>query len=338
MNAIDSELAQLVQTLRALPGIAHKSDIAQVVASLAAPAEAAARGGAWNTPVGDDCAAIACDDGSYLLLAIEGFVNEFVAREPWFAGYCGVMVNVSDIYAMGGRPLAIVDALWSRGGEAALPLMQGMAAAAEVYQVPIVGGHSNRRSDREQLSVAITGRARRLLTSFDARPGQSLVAAFDLRGAYHEPYDYWNASVGAPPERLRADLELLPAIAEDGLCAAAKDVSMAGVIGTALMLLECSGVGASIELGAIPRPAGVPLARWLATFPSYGFILSVDDAQVDAVLARFSGRALACAVIGRTDATRQLQLTLGAQARATLWDFTEQALIGCAPNKEKHHA
>lgn len=342
---MNAELARLTALLRAAPGIGHKRDIARVVRTLAGGDDsAAARGGAWAVPVGDDCAAIPDGDG-YLLLAIEGFVNEFVAREPWFAGYCGVMVNVSDIYAMGGRPLAIVDALWSRDGDAAQPLLDGLAAAAAVYDVPIVGGHTNRRSDREQLSVAITGRATRLLTSFDARPGEHLVAVCDLRGRYQEPYDYWNASLGAPAERLRADLELLPAIAEDGLCRAAKDISMAGVVGTALMLLECSGIGATIDLAAIPRPPGVALARWLATFPSYGFILSVADADLAPVLARFAGRELACAVIGRTDSGRRVHLRHGsAPDTALLWDFAEEDLTGCAPaalrppSKEQHHA
>jgi AIR synthase-related protein len=341
MSAPASELARLLQAVRASAGIAHKRDIGAMVRALARPDGAAARGGAWSAPVGDDCAAIPCEDGSYLLLAIEGFVNEFVAREPWFAGYCGVMVNVSDIYAMGGRPLAVVDALWARGGDAALPLAQGMAAASEVYQVPIVGGHSNRRSDREQLSVAITGKASKLLTSFDAVPDQDLVAVFDLRGRYQEPYDYWNASLGSPPARLRADLELLPSIAEDGLCRAAKDVSMAGVAGTALMLLECSGIGAEIDLAAIPRPAGVALERWLATFPSYGFLLSVDSRHTDEVLQRFGARGLACAVIGRTNASRQAHLLLDGQ-RELLWDFAAQDLIGCGPAaaqpKEMIHA
>jgi len=357
MSDKPDRLAALVTLLRDSPGIAHKRDIAQVVGALGAgsatngakpnAADAAgaatalnvARGGAWAAPVGDDCAAIPDGDG-YLLLAIEGFVNEFVAKEPWFAGYCGVMVNVSDIYAMGGRPLAIVDALWSRGGDAAQPLLEGLAAASAVYQVPIVGGHSNRRSDREQLSVAITGRAKKLLTSFDAKPGENLVVACDLRGRYMEPYDYWNASLDAPPERLRADLELLPAIAEDGLCAAAKDISMAGVVGTALMLLECSGVGAEIDLAAIPRPPGIALERWLLTFPSYGFIMSVADADLDVVTQRFARRELACGVIGRTDASRKVHLRHGAdQGREQLWDFAEEALIGCAPSKqEAHHA
>jgi AIR synthase-related protein len=327
---MSQQLERLTALLRDSAGIAHKRDIDQVVRTLSTGS--AARGGAWAARNGDDCAAIPDGDG-YLLLAIEGFVNEFVARDPWFAGYCGVMVNVSDIYAMGGRPLAIVDALWSRGGDAAQPLLEGLAAASAVYQVPIVGGHSNRRSDREQLSVAITGRASRLLTSFDAQPGENLVVACDLRGRYHEPYDYWNATLDAPAERLRADLELLPAIAEDGLCRAAKDISMAGVVGTALMLLECSGIGAEIDLAAIPRPAGVALERWLTTFPSYGFILSVADADLAAVMARFSGRQLACGVIGRTNASHRVHLSHGGDsARTLLWDFAEEALIGCAPS------
>lgn len=318
-------LHALADRLRGTRGIAHKRDIADVMAALGEHGGA----GTAATPVGDDCAAIPDGDG-YLLFAIEGFLNEFVQTEPWFAGYCGVMVNVSDIYAMGGRPTAVVDALWSRGGDAALPILDGLATAARVYGVPVVGGHTNRRTDREQLSVAILGRARRLLTSFDARPGDHLVAAIDLRGAYQEPHAYWNASTGAPPERLRADLEVLPVIAEAGLCMAAKDISMAGILGTALMLLECSQVGAAIDIDTIPRPEGVALERWLTTFPSFGFLLSVDDAALPQVLARFAERGISCAAIGRVDDSRRLTIGRGAE-QALLWDLAHETLIGCAP-------
>ena len=114
----------------------------------------------------------------------------------------------------------------------AAEVFKGMAAAASRYGVPIVGGHSNARADQAQLAVAILGRATRLLSSFAARPGQRLLMAVDLRGAFVEPYPYWNASTEAPAQRLRGDLEILPALAEDGLCAAAKDISMAGTLGT----------------------------------------------------------------------------------------------------------
>jgi hypothetical protein len=323
-------LAQIVEALRNSRGIAHKRDIDAVMQAL--PMAAAIRHQGHTLAVGDDCAAIPDGDG-YLLFAIEGFINEFVEQQPWFAGYCGVMVNVSDIYAMGGRPLAVVDALWSRGGEAARPILEGLAEGARVYGVPLVGGHSNGRNDREQLSVAIMGRAKRLLTSFDARSGEHLVAAIDLRGRFQEPYAYWNASTGAPAERLRADLEVLPGLAEAGLVRAAKDISMAGVIGTALMLLECSGKGAVIDLDAVPRPPEADFLRWLGAFPSYGFLLSVAGEDLQEVLSRFAARDIAAAAIGRIDDSRQLDLCMQGQ-RLPFWNLAEEALIGCGPRRE----
>lgn len=316
----------IAEALRATRGFAHKRDISDVVSALGRSLPGGHDALAQAVPVGDDCAAIPDGRGGYLLFAIEGLVEDFIVRMPWFAGYCGVMVNVSDVYAMGGRPTAVVDALWSTGMNPAHDMLRGMAEASARYGVPIVGGHSNNRSDRPQLAVAILGHARRLLTSFDAKPGDLLLMAADLRGAYEEPFPYWNASTRAPAARLRADLELLPSIAESGLCRAAKDISMAGAVGTAMMLLECSGVGARIDLDAIPRPDGVPLLRWLSSFPSYGFVLSVSPAQAAAVTARFAARDIACAVVGQVDATRQVRLRAGGE-EALLWDFGSDAFI-----------
>jgi hypothetical protein len=150
--------------------------------------------------------------------------------------------------------------------------------------------------------------------------------AVDLRGHFEEPYPFWNASVDAPPDRLRADLELLPQLAESGLCDAAKDISMAGTLGTALMLLECSRVGARIDLEHIPKPADVPLARWVTAFPSFGYLLSVREEQVDAVQAQFDSRSLACAVIGTVDATSEVVLRQHDEA-AVLWDFDREPFM-----------
>ena len=117
----------LCEALRASRGFSHKRDLASVMRQLARALPA-------DVAVGDDCAAMADGDG-HLLFAIEGFVDEFVERMPWFAGYCGVMVNVSDIYAMGGRPLAVVDALWSAGAETAAPLLDGLAEALSLIHI-----------------------------------------------------------------------------------------------------------------------------------------------------------------------------------------------------------
>jgi AIR synthase-related protein len=316
----------LVERLRDSRGFRHKTDIAGVVASLAAKLPRGVDDLAQAVAVGDDCAAIADSDG-FLLFAIEGLVSDFVQALPWFAGYSSVMVNVSDIYAMGGRPLAVVDALWSDGQQGAEQILAGIAAASSAYGVPVVGGHTNTRSAQAQLAVSIIGRARALLSSFNARPGDRLLMAADLRGRFEDPYPFWNASVGAPAQRLRDDLELLPQLAESGLCDAAKDISMAGVLGTALMLLECSDVGARIDLDAIPRPAGADFERWLSAFPSFGFLLSVREQHVDEVLARFRERDLACAAIGVVDGSREVVVEQQGSA-ALLWRFADGPFIG----------
>lgn len=312
-------LHALAEALRGSRGFLHKGDIAATVQALAA-----ASGAVRN---GDDCAAIADGDG-HLLLAIEGFVEDFVRDMPWFAGWCGVMVNLSDIAAMGGRPVAVVDALWSAGAEAARPLLEGLAAASERYGVPLVGGHTNQRAPAGQLAVAVLGRAgRTLLTSFDARPGDRLLMAVDLRGSFMEPNPFWNAATEAPAARLRGDLEILPGLAEDGLCRAGKDISMAGAVGTALMLAEGSKVGLRLDVDRIPRPDGVAPARWLQAFPSFGFVLSVAPGNVDAVLARFRARGIAAAAVGEVEAGSQLRLRQGA-AELVFWDHAERAFVG----------
>ena len=318
-------VASLVASLRESRGFRHKTDIAGVVSSLARRLPGGAGDLGQAVAVGDDCAALPDGDG-YLLFAIEGMVSDFVQAMPWFAGYSSVMVNVSDIYAMGGRPLAVVDALWSNGIGAAHEVLAGMAAASMAYGVPIVGGHTNARSEQAQLAVSILGRAKALLSSFNARPGDRLLMAVDLRGRFEEPYPFWNASVGAPAARLRDDLELLPQLAESGLCDAAKDISMAGTLGTALMLLECSRVGARIDLDAIPKPADVPLARWVTAFPSYGYLLAVREELVERVQAQFVARSLACAEVGTVDASRQVVVHRGEDA-AVLWDFSGEPFI-----------
>jgi AIR synthase-related protein len=313
-------MSALADRLRRSSGLAAKSDIATVASALGLSGESA-------IAVGDDCAAIPDGDG-YTLFAIEGFMNEFVAGDPWFAGWCGIMVNVSDIAAMGGRPVAVVNAIWSDGEDKASPVLDGLSSASRAFGVPVVGGHTNIRSERGQFAVAILGRAKKLLTSFDALPGDRLIAAIDLRGRYREPFSNWEAATDAPPERLRGDLEVLPAIAEAGLAKAAKDISQGGIVGTAAMLAECSGVSLSIDLASIPKPDGVDLERWLLTFPSFGYLLSVRADKVEDTLARFRLRGIAAATIGDVAAGTTVSISDGSQSE-TIWDFAHSPLIGC---------
>jgi uncharacterized protein len=310
----------LAHTLKQSLGILHKQDI-QTVAKFLDTANAAS-----DVLLGDDCAAIPDGDG-YLLLAAEGMMPDFVQTDPWFAGWSAVMVNISDIYAMGGRPIAIVDTIWSQDAAISQPLLAGMSAAARAYQVPIVGGHTNARSSYNALSVSILGRAQQLISSFQAQPGDRLLMAIDLRGKLHPKYPFWNAATEADPNQLRADLELLPKLSENGLCDAGKDISMGGIIGTTLMLLETSRCGAMLDLDAIPIPADLSLESWLVSFPSYGFLLSIRPDRVSAVQQVFLDRQITCVDIGEIRTSPQVILESQGESKL-FWDFDREHLTG----------
>ncbi|MBF2025749.1 MAG: sll0787 family AIR synthase-like protein [Oscillatoriales cyanobacterium C42_A2020_001] len=317
-------LSSLVATLKHSLSILHKQDIQTVSRFLLTPPTL--HPNPQPLLLGDDCAAIPDRDG-YLLFAAEGMLPAFVEADPWFAGWCAVMVNVSDIAAMGGRAIAVVDTLWSQSTTATEPILAGMRAAATAYNVPIVGGHTNCHSPYNALSVAIMGRATRLLSSFKAKPGDRLLVAIDFRGQAHPTYPFWNAATTADPARLQADLELLPQLAEAGLCEAGKDISMGGIIGTTLMLLETSGCGATLDIDAIPCPAKVPLERWLVSFPSYGFLLSARSDQVAAVQAHFRRWGLVCEAVGEVESTHCLRLR-SQNELIEFWDLSRQGLTG----------
>ena len=319
-------LAELVSRLQGSLSIQHKQDIQAIAKNM---------GSQWTKEqicLGDDCAAIPDGDG-FLLLAAEGMLPSLVETDPWFAGWCAVMVNVSDIYAMGGYPIAVVDTIWSHSSELFQALVAGMQAAAQAYQVPIVGGHTNGRSDYHALSVAILGRAKKLITSFDALPNDVLLIAADFRGQCHPDYPFWNAATHTSPEQLRQTLAILPQLAEAGLCNAGKDISNAGIIGTLLMLIETSGCGAILDLDRLPCPPEMTLERWLNSFPSYGFLLSVRPEFVNEIQSRFHQQDLVCEAIGTFQNTSELTLQYRGES-SLFWDFNQQALTGFT----RHHS
>jgi hypothetical protein len=326
---IESEsLRALVAQLRGRVEVGFKQDIQRAAKAFGREVRSA-----WfpsSEPIvnGDDAAALH-DEAGYVLLAAEGMRGEFVAADPWFSGFCGVLTNVNDIAAMGGRPWAVVDVLYLGSGQNDR-VLEGLAAACQAYGVPVVGGHTTRVSGATMLSVAIVGRAKRLVPSGGARPGQVLLAAISLNGSFRGPGANFNAATAAPGQALRAQLSVLPELAEARLVAAAKDISMAGICGTLLMMLEASGVGARIDLERIVAPAGVESLRWLTAFPSFGFVLAVEPEDATTVCARFDAVGVACSAIGGVTDSRALVLSAGAEEEV-YWDLREAAFTGFGP-------
>ena len=214
----------------------------------------------------------------YLLLAAEGMWPALVASEPRFAGYCAVH-GQRQRHLRDGRPAAGGGRRAVRAGRARRPSRCGggwprrrAASASRSW-----AGTPTCAARTRPCRSAILGRARRLLTSFDASPGDELVAAIDLRG---------RDAPAAPvlerqPARRRPSgcaptTKCCPHIAEAGLAAAGKDISMGGAGRHDADAARGLGRGRDAGAGRGPPAArAVPLERWLLAFPSYGFVLSV---------------------------------------------------------------
>ena len=274
---------------------------------------------------GDDAAAIP-DGNSWKLIAMEGFMNEFVESEPWFAGWCSVMVNLSDIIAMGGRGLAMTNAIWAPDKVYAEKILGGMREASETYNIPIVGGHTNLKTDRPQLAATILGRADVLITSFDASPGEALVVISDQRGSYVGESKNFASFIGVNPKRLQKDNEILPALAEKKLISSGKDISQGGIIGTSIMLAESSGVGIDIDPLALKCPDD-NLEKWMTAFPSFGFLLSVNEKNLSEVLSAFQNRSIDARKVGRITEGTSVNLVEN-DNRHLVWDHSTNPYLG----------
>jgi hypothetical protein len=317
-------LSALCDALKARPELELKRDVRLPARMFGARTESAWFPHEHAIPNGDDTAALPDRDG-YVLFAAEGIRPELVSRDPWFAGFCSVMVNLSDVAAMGGRPWAVVDVLFS-GSDAEL-VLAGMRDASRAFGVPIVGGHTARVAEGTLIAVAVLGRARRLISSFHARPGQALLGLFDLRGEFRGGSSHFDAATTAPPDVLRRNLSLLPELAEAELVAAGKDVSMAGLCGSIAMLLETSNVGATLCLDDLPAPPEAEPLCWLTAFPSFAFVLTAEPDRVPEICRRSAAAGLVCGTIGTIDASRQLWLHAAGE-RALYADFSREELTG----------
>ncbi|MER3447619.1 MAG: sll0787 family AIR synthase-like protein [Candidatus Dadabacteria bacterium] len=277
--------------------------------------------------IGDDAASIKTQDG-YLLLAAEGVYPPLLKSNPYLAGRTSVLTNVNDIYAMGGRPIAIVDVLFASDSEEAEKVLHGIRDNALRYKVPVVGGHLTLESGCFSLSVSILGKAKRLISSFGAEVDDDLVFVSNLNGKFYSSFNFWDSSSNLSGEEVLTQLNLMPQISEDELADAGKDISMAGLIGSTLMLLECSHKGAEIYIDKIPRPSNVSLKDWLITFPSFGFVLSLRPRNTPKVKEIFRKFNLVCERIGKVTSDCQVSFVKDSVEKNLFWDFKTEPLIG----------
>ncbi|TCC42691.1 AIR synthase [Kribbella speibonae] len=225
--------------------------------------------------VGDDGAPV---PGSDLVAACDAILPAMVERDPEWAGWCSVLVNVNDLAAMGAEPVGLLDALGARDVTQASRVLAGLKWAAAAYGVPVLGGHTQ-LGVPAALSVTALGRTAHPVPGGGGRPGQQVRLTADLAGGWRPGYAgrQWDSTSRRRPDELWA---MVAAVGE-ARPQAAKDVSMAGVAGTLGMLAEASGCGAVLDVADVPKPEAASMGDWLTCFPGFA-MLTAGPQELDA--------------------------------------------------------
>ena len=263
---------------------------------------------------GEDAAVIE-HNGEALLLAADGIWSRLMEADPYWAGYCSVLVNIHDIAAMGGHPIAMVDIFSIAKTTVQEQVVKGMHDASAQFGVPIVGGHLHPDAPYSVIDVSILGSARMdsVIYSHTAQVGDSVVAAIDITGRVHPSCALnWDSVTMKTAAEVRAQISLMEQIGRKHLVTAGKDISNPGIIGTLGMLLEVSGKGAEIDLGMIPKPNlsenNLTFEQWVRMYPGMGFILTANKRHVGELIRLFASVGMTAHEIGSVNASRELRI------------------------------
>ena len=273
---------------------------------------------------GDDGAAIAIGHTLGIVCG-EALWPPFVSADPRGAGIAAILANVNDVAAMGALPLGIVDTI-AGDEDTAREILSGLAYASSLYRVPIVGGHLTLTDGPPSLSAFALGHTDDLLSTTNVVEGLDLVVAACIEGSMHPEFPFF-ASFTERGDNLGDDVRLLAQIAKDGIAVAAKDISMAGLIGSLAMLLEWGSFGAELNLDVLPRPDGVTLADWCTCFPCFGFILCCEPSKTDECVDVFTRTGLAAAKVGSINGSGSIEILAGGERREVL-NLREETVTG----------
>jgi len=309
-----TELETLAATLRDLPGVQAKAHIGLV-------AEVFGRGD-WYAGPGDDGAVLPPGTGS-VVIGGEAILPQFVAHDPHGAGMAAVLANVNDLAAMGAVPVALLDTVVGPE-DISREVLRGMRTAAQMYDVPVVGGHLTRSDGPPALSAFGVGRAERVLSATHAAPGQVLVLGCCVAGRMRTDFPFF-PSFQERGGQLAGDVRLLAELAGSGAAVAAKDVSMAGLVGSLAMLLEPNRLGVDVDLDVLPVPDGVGLGEWLSCFPCFAFLLTCQPERVADCLGGFRDRGLTAEPLGVLTGDGLVRLARAGQ-RATVFDLRTEGV------------
>ena len=217
-----------------------------------------------DASTGDDAAVYRLSGGRALVVTLDFFTP--IVDDPYDFGRIAAANALSDVYAMGGRPLFALNLLsFPRGlldEGLAEEIIRGGAEKAAEAGIPVLGGHSIDDAEPKYGMVAV-GEVDpdAMLANDGARPGDDLVLTKPLGTGIVA------TAVKAgkcPPGLLSAAVESMARLnrgaaeaAVEAGAHAATDVTGYGLTGHLGIMARASGVSARVEASRVPLLDGV---------------------------------------------------------------------------------
>ena len=237
------ELFSILRPLQSHPAL----DAPDLVVGLATSDDA----GVWRLPSGD-----------LLLQSVDFFTPIVDDAYEW--GQIAAANALSDIYAMGGRPLTALQLVaWPRDGlsfELLGDVVRGGADMMAAAGATIIGGHSI--DDAEpKYGFSVLGTATELITNAGGRPGDQLVLTKPLgTGIVTTALK----ADSCPPDLAKQAVGLMTTLNDRAVqpmiehqAHAATDITGFGLLGHLREVLQASGIAAVIDPDAVPVLPGV---------------------------------------------------------------------------------
>ncbi len=283
---------------------------------------------------GDDAAVLGMPDGAPAIVLTTDFFTP-VVDDPYDWGRIAATNALSDIYAMGGRPVLAVNLLgWPRDAlpiELAAQVLRGGLAVTAAAGCHLAGGHSV--DDPEpKYGLAVTGVVApdRMLRTDAGRAGQPLsltkpLGLGVLNARHKATGEVFEQAVAVMTTLNRAAAQAALAAG----CRCATDVTGFGLLGHALKLARASGVTVVLDPAAISYVDGARAAAadgyisggtrrnldWVRPHTSFGGVAELDalllaDAQTSGGLL-IAGEIPGAPVIGELVAAGEFPVVLG---------------------------
>jgi selenide,water dikinase len=212
-----------------------------------------------GTETGDDAAVWQLDDETCVVATTDFFMP--IVDDPYEFGRIAATNAISDVYAMGGRPimaLAILGIPLDKMSTAtASDILRGGAGVCAAAGIPVAGGHSI-DSPEPIYGLAVIGICRKqdIRRNADAKAGDALILTKALGvGVYSAAFKKGALSPAAYAEMI-ASMTLLNRIgtdlAKDSAVHAVTDVTGFGLLGHALEMARGSNLTLSIRADDLP--------------------------------------------------------------------------------------